>query len=90
MEIDFGQVTSPTAPNASAKNSALHLLLGADVSVVTALALAAVGGLGWEASVALAANHLLALVNGGESCERGLNLDDTDTTATESQHQVQR
>ena len=56
---------------------------------MAALALAAVGGLRWETSIALAANHLLALVGGGEGSERGLNLDDTDTTATKSQDQVE-
>ena len=33
--------------------SALHLLLGADVTVMATLSLAAVSALGWEASVTL-------------------------------------
>ena len=41
---------------------------------MTALALAAVSGLGWETSVALAADNLFTLVRGSEGCERGLNL----------------
>ena len=56
---------------------------------MTALALAAVSGLGWETSVALAADHLLALVRGSEGGERGLNLDDTDTTTAKSEDQVE-
>ena len=71
------------------RSSLLSVLLGADVTIVTALALAAVLGLGWEAGVALAADHLLTLVGGSESSERRLNLDDTDATATETEHQVQ-
>ena len=71
-----------------AKGSSLHLLLGADVTVVATLALTAVGCLGGEASVALTADHLVALVGTGKSCERWLDLDATDTTATKSEHQV--
>ena len=56
---------------------------------MTALALAAVGGLGWETSVALAADHLLALVLASKSGKRGLNLDDTHATATETEHEMQ-
>ena len=53
------------------------------------LALAAVGGLGWKTSVALAADHLVALVGASECCKRGLDLDATDATATETEHQVE-
>ena len=69
--------------------STLHLLLGADITVVTTLALAAVSRLGGKASVALAANHLVAFVSAGESGQRRLDLDATDTTATESEDQVE-
>ena len=69
--------------------SSLHLLLGADVTVMTALSLAAVGALGWESGVALAANHLVAFVGAGESGEGGLDLDAADTATAESQHQVE-
>ena len=69
--------------------SALHLLLGADVTVVATLALAAVGCLGGQASVALAADHLVALVSTGKSSKRWLDLDATDTTATKSEYQVE-
>jgi len=69
--------------------SLLSVLLGADIAIVTALALAAVRGLHWETGIALTANHLLALVSGGESSERWLNLDDTDTTTTKSEDQVE-
>ncbi len=56
---------------------------------MAALALAAVGGLGWETSVALAANHLLALVLTSESSKRGLDLDDTHAAATETEHEME-
>jgi len=44
---------------------------------VTTRALAAVGGTGRETSVALAADHLVAVVGRGEDTER--RLDDTST-----------
>ena len=69
--------------------SALHLLLGADVTVVATLALAAVDGLGWETSVALAADLLLALVDTSESGERWLDLDAADTATAETEHQME-
>jgi hypothetical protein len=49
---------------------------------VSTLALTAVGGTWWETGVALAANHLVAVVLGGKGLERWLN--DT-TTETEDQ-----
>jgi hypothetical protein len=49
---------------------------------VSALLLSAVGGTRGETSVALSADHLLAVVLAGESLERG--LDDT-TSETEDQ-----
>jgi len=51
---------------------------------VTTRALAAVGGTGRETSVALAADHLVAVVGRGEDAERRLN----DTT-TETEDQVE-
>ena len=74
---------------ASTRVSALHLLLGADVTVVATLALAAVDGLGWETSVALAADHLLALVDTSESGQRWLDLDAADTATAETEHQME-
>ena len=56
---------------------------------MAALALAAVGCLGGQASVALAADHLVALVRASESCERWLDLDAANATATKSEHQMQ-
>ena len=56
---------------------------------MTALALAAVGALRWETSVALATNHLFALVLTSESSKRGLNLDDTHATATETEDKME-
>ena len=51
---------------------------------VAALALAAVGSPGVEAGVALAADHLVAVVLLGEDAQRGL-----DDTAPQPQHQVE-
>ena len=70
-------------------SSLLSVLLGADITIVTAFALAAVGGLGWEACVAFAANHLVAFVGGGKSGERRLDLDDTDATATKTEDEME-
>jgi hypothetical protein len=42
--------------------------------------LTTVGGTGWEASIALPANHLLAVILGGESLERWLNDSTAETT----------
>ena len=69
--------------------SALHLLLGADVTVMATLSLAAVSGLGWESSVTLAADHLVAFVGACESGEGGLDLDATDTATTEAKHEME-
>jgi len=46
----------------AARLSALKLLLGSEIAVVTAFSLSAVGGLGWESGVALSADHLVASV----------------------------
>ena len=54
------------------------------------LSLAAVGCLLGQTSVALAADHLLALVGTGESGKRWLDLDATDSTATKSEDQMER
>ena len=56
---------------------------------MAALLLATIGRTGMKTSVALAADHLLALVRGSEGGERGLNLDDTDTTTAKSEDQVE-
>ncbi|KAI8324696.1 hypothetical protein GQ54DRAFT_55794 [Martensiomyces pterosporus] len=60
----------------------LQLLLGAELVGVTALLLAAVGGARRKTSIALAADHLVAVVGGSEGLEGG--LDDT-TTQTEDE-----
>ena len=69
--------------------SALELLLGSEITVVTTLSLSAVGCLGWESGIAFSADHLIALVFSSESSERWFDLDGTLTTASESQDQVQ-
>lgn len=63
-------------------NRLFQLLLGAELVGVSALLLAAVGRSGRETGVALSADHLVAVVLGGEGLERW--LDDT-TTETEDQ-----
>ena len=69
--------------------STLHLLLGADVAVVATLALAAVGRLHWQLSVALAADHFIALVRTSELGKRWLNSNGSKTTSAKTQNQVQ-
>lgn len=66
------------------KKRLLQLLLGAQIVGVSALLLAAVGSTRVQTSVALAANHFVAVVLLGENAKRGLN----DTT-TQTEHQVQ-
>ncbi|OAL03126.1 hypothetical protein IQ06DRAFT_292350 [Phaeosphaeriaceae sp. SRC1lsM3a] len=60
----------------------LELLLGAELVGVAALLLTAVDSPRWQTCVALAADHLVAVVLGGERLER--RLDDA-TTETEDQ-----
>ena len=55
------------------KKQLLQLLLGAELAAVTALLLTAVVGTLGQTSVALAANHLLAVVLLGESGQGGLD-----------------
>ena len=79
------QATVPPQPHPHPHSKAsrlLQLLLWAELVGVTALLLTAVGGPGRETGVALSADHLLAVVLGGEGLERWLN--DT-TTQTEDQ-----
>lgn len=64
--------------------SLLQLLLGAQLVAVSALLLAAVYRAGVKASVALAADNLVAVVLAGQHLERGLN----DATP-ETEHQVE-
>ena len=70
-------------------DSALDLLLWSDVTVMAALSLSAVGGLWWETSIALSADHFLALELSGEGSKGWLDLDGTHTTASESKDQVE-
>ena len=56
---------------------------------MTALALAAVGGLHWELGVALSADHLFAFVGTSESSKGWLDLDASKTTSAKSQHQME-
>jgi len=75
---------SPTEPNANIANLSLELLLWAKLVGVSALLLSAVGGTGWETGVALAADHLVTVVFGGEGLERWL-----DQTTTKTKDQVE-
>ena len=70
-------------------HSALNLLLWSDITVVTALSLSAVDGLWWKTSIALSADHFLALELSGESSKSWLNLDGTHTSASESENQME-
>ena len=63
----------PLLFHSSLAQSLLQLLLWAQLVGVTALLLAAVGGTWRKAGVALSADHLLAVVLGGEGLERGLD-----------------
>ena len=65
-------------------NRLLQLLLWAELVGVSALLLAAVGGTWWEASVALAADHLVAVELGGQGLKGWLN-----ETTTEAEDQVE-
>merc|ERR1719453_2974615 len=67
----------------------LSLLLHAEIGVVTALALAAVGGLDGQRGIASSANLLFYLVFSGERCEGGLNLDLAETATAQTEHEVQ-
>lgn len=60
----------------------LQLLLGSELVGVTALLLSAVGSSGRKSSVALSADHLIAVVLSREDLQRGL---DGTTTQTENQ-----
>ena len=73
----------------SAQPSALYLLLGTDVTVVSTFALAAVCRLRGQPGVTLTADHLFALELAGKSGERGLNLDGTETTSTETKYEME-
>ena len=70
--------------------STLHLLLGADVAVMTTLALAAVGCLHWQLGVALAADHFIALVRTSELGKRRLDSNGSETTSAQTENKVQR
>ena len=65
-------------------NGLLQLLLGAEVGRVSAALLAAVDGAGRKASIAVTADHLVAVVLLGKLAERGLD----DTTA-KAEHEVE-
>jgi len=66
----------------------LSLLLHAEIGVVTALALTAVHCLDGQGGVASSANLLFYLVFSGEGGKGGFNLDLTETTTAEAEHQV--
>jgi hypothetical protein len=76
--------TVQNSPNQkySSRIPLLYLLLWSQLVGVSTLLLATVGGSGWETRVTLSADHLLAVVFGGKSLERG--FDDT-TSETEDQ-----
>ena len=69
--------------------SCLDLLLGAEIGVVAALALAAVVCLDGERCVALSANQLFSFVCASEGSKGGLDLDAAHATTAESEHEVE-
>ena len=71
------------------KRSALRLLLGTDVTVVSTLTLAAVSSLEREACVALTADHLVAFVFSGKRCKSGFNFNCSETTTAETQDEME-
>ena len=73
-----------TRPADLTTNSLLQLLLGADVAGVPALLLAAIGGPRVKTGVALAADHLVAVVLLGQDAQGRF-----DDPAAEAEHQVQ-
>ena len=56
---------------------------------MTALSLAAVGCLGRKLSIALSANHLVALVLSGEGSQGSLNLERTHTTTSKTENEME-
>lgn len=74
----------------SPRRSLLSQLLGANVTIVATLALAAVSSLLGKACITLAANHLFALIFGCKGSKRRLNFHLTEATTTKTEHQMQR
>ena len=96
MFVSRSKHTSPflqspqTSEHASQTRSlAQKLLLGTDVTVVSALSFAAVSGLLWEVGVALSANHLLGLELSGERGEIWGDLAGSGTTTSESEDEME-
>ena len=56
---------------------------------MTALSLPAVDSLRGESGIALTADHLLTLVLSGKGGERGLDLERTHTTTSESKDEME-
>ena len=73
----------------SEAESALDLLLGSDITVMSALSLPAVDSLRGESGIALTADHLIALVLSGESGERSFNLLSSHTTTSKSEDEME-
>ena len=69
-------------------HSALDLLLGAQVAIVSTLSLAAVVRLKGKSGVALSANQLITFVRASESCESWLDSDAAHAATAQSEHQV--
>jgi hypothetical protein len=82
------EVKAERATNGSSLPPCSELLLGSDVGVVAALSLSAVGSLGGKGSVALSANHLLALVRSGKSGKGGLDGNGASAATSESEDEV--
>ena len=70
----------------SEAESALDLLLGSDITVMSALSLPAVDSLRWESGIALTADLLIALVLSGKGSKRGLNFEGSHTTTSQTKN----
>ena len=69
------KIEKETAQNISKFQSLFQLLLDPQVGIVTTFSFPAVSGAGMQTSIALPADHLLAVVFGGQRPHAG--LDDT-------------
>lgn len=90
LHIHHSQFLQPTLSQRCTKiplggaQPLLDLLLWSELVGVTALLLTAVGGSRGKTGVALSADHLVAVVFGGEGLEGGF-----DDTASETENQVE-
>ncbi len=68
--------------------SALYLLLGSDITVMTTFSFSAVVCLGRQSCVTFTADHLIALVLPGEDGKRWLNLNRSHAASSQSKDKM--